>query len=161
MYNFTVRGGIVLIYRKPTFKDVEAIHKLVNDYAEQGLMLARSRNVLYETLRDMVLAEEEGIVVGVGALHLVWDELAEIRTMAIAPQAKKQGIGKTIVTMLIEEAKGLGIKTLFTLTYQPGFFSKLDFVEVPKEQLPHKVWKECINCAKFPNCDETAMILKI
>lgn len=150
-----------MIYRKATFKDVEAIHKLVNDYAEQGVMLPRSRNVLYETLRDMILAEDGGSIVGVGALHLVWDELAEIRTMAIAPDYMKQGIGREIVQLLIKEAYTLGIKTLFTLTYQPGFFAKLGFEEVPKEQLPHKVWKECINCAKFPNCDEIAMIRKI
>lgn len=150
-----------MIYRKATFKDVEAIHKLVNDYAEQGVMLPRSRNVLYETLRDMILAEDGGSIVGVGALHLVWDELAEIRTMAIAPDYMKQGIGREIVQLLIKEAYTLGIKTLFTLTYQPGFFAKLGFAEIPKEQLPHKVWKECINCAKFPNCDEIAMVIKI
>lgn len=150
-----------MIYRKATFKDVEAIHKLVNDYAEQGVMLPRSRNVLYETLRDMILAEDGGNIVGVGALHLVWDELAEIRTMAIAPDYMKQGIGREIVQLLVKEAYTLGIKTLFTLTYQPGFFAKLGFEEVPKEQLPHKVWKECINCAKFPNCDEIAMMRKI
>ncbi|MEG6584580.1 N-acetyltransferase [Dendrosporobacter sp. 1207_IL3150] len=150
-----------MIYRKPTFKDVEAIHKLINNYADQGLMLARSRNVLYETLRDMIIAEKDNVVVGVGALHLVWEELAEIRAMAISPEVTKQGVGSKIVEDLVVEAKGLGVKTLFTLTYQPGFFSKLGFSEVAKEELPHKVWKECINCPKFPNCDETAMIRKI
>lgn len=146
-----------MILRKATFNDVEAIHQLVNTYAEQGLMLARSRTILYETLRDMLLAEEDGQVVGVGGLHLVWNELAEIRAMAIAPDKKGTGIGRKIVEGLVEEARELGIKNLFTLTYQPGFFAKLGFSEVPKEQLPHKVWKECIYCAKFPNCDETAM----
>lgn len=150
-----------MIYRKATFKDVEAIHKLVNSYAEKGLMLARARNVLYETLRDMILAEENGEIVGVGALHIVWDELAEIRAMAVAPHIIKQGIGKNIVEALTEEAKAIGVKTLFTLTYQVGFFDKLGFVEVGKEELPQKVWKECINCAKFPNCDETAMLKKL
>ncbi|HEY3423606.1 MAG TPA: N-acetyltransferase [Negativicutes bacterium] len=150
-----------MIYRKATFIDVESIHKLINDYADKGLMLARSRNVLYETLRDVILAEKDGEIVGVGALHLVWDELAEIRAMAVDPQFTKQGIGQKIVEDLTKEAQVLGIKTLFTLTYQPGFFAKQGFHEVPKEQLPHKVWKECINCAKFPNCDETAMIKNI
>lgn len=150
-----------MIYRKAAFGDVEAIHKLVNDYADTGLMLPRSRNVLYETLRDVTVAEYNGEIVGVGGLHLVWDELAEIRAMAIAPQATRQGIGRRIIEELTQEAKALGIKTLFTLTYQPGFFSKMGFYEVGKEQLPHKVWKECINCAKFPNCDEIAMIKKI
>lgn len=147
-----------MIYRKPTFKDVESIHKLINHYADQGLMLPRSRNILYETLRDMIVAEQNGEVAGVGALHLVWDELAEIRAMAIAPEVTKQGVGRNIVEALVSEAKSLGVKKLFTLTYQPGFFAKLDFTEVEKDALPHKVWKECINCPKFPNCDETAMI---
>jgi amino-acid N-acetyltransferase len=150
-----------LIYRKATFKDVEAVHKLVNEYADQGLMLSRSRNVLYETLRDLVVAENDGVIVGVGSLHLTWDELAEIRALAVAPHITKAGIGRNIVETLTAEATQLGVRTLFTLTYQPGFFAKLGFEEVSKDLLPHKVWKECINCAKFPNCDETAMIKKI
>ncbi len=147
-----------MLYRKPTFKDVEAIHKLVNHYAEKGLMLPRARNVLYETLRDMVIAEEGGQVVGVGALHLVWDELAEIRALAVAPEAIRKGVGSVIVARLTEEAKELGVKTLFALTYQPEFFAKQGFTEAGKDKLPQKVWKECINCPKFPDCDEIAMI---
>ena len=144
-------------YRRATFRDVESIHKLVNHYAELGLMLARSRNSIYEALRDFILAEDNGTVVGVGALHLVWDELAEIRAMAIAPEYAKRGIGMSIVAQLSEDARELGVKTLFTLTYQPGFFAKAGFHEVPKEGLSQKVWKDCINCSKFPNCDEIAM----
>lgn len=145
-------------YRRATFRDVESIHKLVNHYAEQGLMLARSRNIIYETLRDFILAEDDGAVVGVGALHLVWDELAEIRAMAIAPDYAGKGIGASIVEQLAKDARELGVKTLFTLTYQPVFFAKTGFNEVPKERLSQKVWKDCINCSKFPNCDEIAMI---
>lgn len=148
-------------YRKPTFKDVEAIHKLVNAYAEKGLMLPRARNVLYETLRDMVVAEEDGQVIGVGALHLVWDELAEVRALAVAPEAVRKGVGRDIVAKLTEEAKELGVKTLFALTYQPEFFAKQGFIEADKDKLPQKVWKECINCPKFPNCDEIAMIKEL
>ena len=144
--------------RKAVFRDVEEIHKLVNDYADKGLMLPRSRNVLYETLREIVLAEEDGRVVGVGALHLIWDELAEIRALAVAPEFAGAGLGRQIVESLTKEAEELGVKTLFSLTYQDGFFAKMGFSEIPKEKLPHKVWKECINCPKFPNCDEIAMI---
>ena len=147
-----------MIYRTATFRDVESIHKIVNGYAEQGLMLARSRNSIYETLRDFVLAEDQGEVVGVGALHLVWDELAEIRAMAISPDYAGKGIGYKIVQQLMEDARKLGVDTLFTLTYQAGFFAKSGFYEVPKEQLSQKVWKDCINCSKFPNCDEIAMV---
>lgn len=147
-----------MIYRKATFADVEAIHRVVNDYAEKGLMLARARNVLYETLRDFIVAEDGGQIVGVGALHIVWDGLAEVRALAVVPAVTKSGVGRNIVERLIEEAKGLGAKTVFALTYQPGFFAKIGFSEVPKETLSHKVWKECINCAKFPNCDEIAVV---
>lgn len=150
-----------MLYRKPTFDDVEKIYELVNRYANDGLMLARSRNTLYETLRDMVVAEADGKVVGVGALHLIWDKLAEVRAMAVEPLFTRQGVGKEIVLALFEEAKSLGVEEIFTLTYQPEFFGKLGFAEITKDQLPHKVWKECINCTKFPNCDEIAMMRKI
>lgn len=147
--------------RKAKFSDVEMIYELVNAYADKGVMLPRSRNTLYESLREFVVAEENGNIIGVGALHLTWDGLAEVRATAIAPQAVKQGIGRKIVEYLIDEARELEVKRLFTLTYQPGFFAKLGFHEIPKEQLPHKVWKECINCPKFPNCDETALIMDL
>ena len=146
-------------YRKATFDDVEAIYALVSDYATDGVMLPRSRNTLYETLRDMVIAEnDEGEIVGVGGLHLIWDRLAEIRTMALSPKMTRQGIGAEIVTRLIYEGKALGVEKFFTLTYKPGFFQTLGFRTITKEELPHKVWKECIDCPKFPNCDEIAMI---
>jgi amino-acid N-acetyltransferase len=150
-----------MLYRKAVFSDVEEMHKLINDYAEEGLMLGRSRNILYETLRDFVVAEEEGKVVGVGALLMVWDSLAEVRALAVSPLVTKQGIGREIVERLVAEACEYGVKTVFTLTYQPGFFSKLGFTEVPKDTLSHKVWKECINCPKFPNCDETALVRQL
>lgn len=150
-----------MIFRKAKFSDVEDILKIINDYAGKGLMLARSRNVLYEGLREFILAEEDGKIVGVAALHLVWNELAEIRALAVEPNKIKSGIGRRIVDMLTEEARELGVKTLFALTYQPGFFAKLDFKEVPKESVPHKMWKECINCPKFPNCDEIAMVKEL
>lgn len=146
-------------YRKATFDDVEAIYALVSDYATDGVMLPRSRNTLYETLRDMVIAEnDEGEIVGVGGLHLIWDRLAEIRTMAVSPKMTRQGIGAEIVTRLIDEGKALGVEKFFTLTYKPVFFQTLGFRTITKEELPHKVWKECIDCPKFPNCDEIAMI---
>ena len=145
-------------YRKAVFGDIEAIYTLVNHYADDGVMLARSRNALYETLRDMVVAEENGKLCGVGGLHINWDCLAEIRTMAVDPAFVRKGIGAEIVKRLIDEGRGLGIKKIFTLTYKPGFFETLGFRVITKEELPHKVWKECIDCPKFPNCDEIAMV---
>ena len=148
-------------FRKARFTDVEAIHAIVNGYAEEGQMLARARNVLYETLRDMTVAEEDGKIVGVGALHLTWDALAEVRTLAVDKAYSRRHIGTYIVKQLLDEAKELGVKTVFTLTYRADFFSTLGFVVTSKESLHHKVWKDCINCPKFPNCDETAMTLTV
>ena len=148
-----------MIYRKAKFDDIEAIFNLVNDYASQGIMLQRSRNSLYETLRDMVVAvTDDGEVVGVGGLHIIWDRLAEVRTMAVSPKMTRHGIGAEIVKCLIDEGTELGVEKFFTLTYKPGFFQTLGFETITKEELPHKVWKECIDCPKFPNCDEIAMV---
>ncbi|MBR4696736.1 MAG: N-acetyltransferase [Selenomonadaceae bacterium] len=147
-------------YRKPTFDDIEDIYGLVIEYANDGVMLARSRNTLYETIRDMIVAvNEDGKVVGVGALHIIWAELAEVRTMAVSPAMIRQGIGAEIVRRLLEEGRTLGVKRFFTLTYKPGFFQTLGFKTITKNELPHKVWKDCIECPKFPNCDEIAMEL--
>ena len=147
-----------MIYRKARFDDIESIFGLVHIYAAQGEMLPRSRNTLYENLRDMVIAESGSEVVGVGALHIMWDRLAEVRTMAIAPAYMRRGIGTEIVRWLLDEGDALGIEKVFTLTYKPDFFRKLGFIRISREELPQKVWKECIDCPKYPNCDEIAMI---
>lgn len=144
-------------YRKATFNDVEPIFELVNIYAQEGMMLARSRNTLYETLRDMYIAEEDGELLGVAGLHIVWDRLAEVRTVAVAKKALRRGIGGKLVNLVIEDGKTIGISRVFTLTYQEEFFSTLGFKTVTKEHMPQKVWKDCIDCPKFPNCDEIAM----
>lgn len=147
-----------MIYRKARFDDIESIFRLVHIYAAQGEMLPRSRNTLYENLRDMVIAESGSEVVGVGALHIMWDRLAEVRMMAIAPAYMRRGIGTEIVRWLLDEGDALGIEKVFTLTYKPDFFRKLGFIRISREELPQKVWKECIDCPKYPNCDEIAMI---
>jgi acetyltransferase, GNAT family len=147
-----------VIYRKARFDDIESIFGLVHIYAAQGEMLPRSRNTLYENLRDMVIAESGSEVVGVGALHIMWDRLAEVRMMAIAPAYMRRGIGTEIVRWLFDEGDALGIEKVFTLTYKPDFFRKLGFIRISREELPQKVWKECIDCPKYPNCDEIAMI---
>ena len=146
-------------FRAATFDDTEAMYKMLNDYAKEGLMLPRARNSIYENLREYIVAESEGQIVGIGALHFVWDRLGEIRSLAVVPQYKKHGIGKKIVEYLEQEGLDRGVNMFFTLTYQPEFFSSLGFKEVTKDELPQKVWKECIDCPKFPNCDEIAMIL--
>jgi amino-acid N-acetyltransferase len=148
----------MITFRKAKMGDVESLHELINDFAAKGLMLPRSRNLLYEALREFMIAEVDGCLAGVGALHIIWDNLAEIRALAIKPEYQGSGIGKQLIVNLLEEARTLGINRIFALTYQSEFFSKCGFREVSKDEMPHKVWKECINCPKFPNCDEIAMI---
>lgn len=115
----------MVIYRSATFDDVEKLHKLLNDYAAEGLMLPRSRNSIYENLRDYVVAVENNHVIGCGALHFVWDRLAEIRSLAVDPERKTQGIGRKMVELLEAEGIERGVKMFFTLTYQPGFFANV------------------------------------
>lgn len=150
-----------MLIRKAKMQDVETIHSLINDYASQKQMLARSRHSFYEGLREFTVAEEDGRVVGVGGLHILWEDLAEIRALAIAPGMTRKGIGRKIVDSLKEEARSLGIPRIFTLTYQEGFFIRCGFQVVDMATLPHKVWKECMDCPKFPKCDETALSLDL
>lgn len=143
--------------RKAKLSDAEAIYCLVNKYAEKGEMLSRPRSLIYEYIRDFVIAEIEGEVVGAGALHILWGDLAEVRALAVKEGLTKQGIGRTLVEFCIEEARELGIPKVFTLTYQPEFFAKCGFQVISKDNMPQKVWRDCINCPKFPNCDEVCM----
>lgn len=146
---------------KAKITDVEPIHALINYYAEKGLMLARPRTMLYESLREFTVARDQGKIVAAGSLHIIWEDIAEVRALAVAPEYAKKGMGRRLVDMFIKEAGELGIPRLFALTYQQAFFEKCGFKVVPKEFLPQKVWKECVNCPKFPNCEEIAMILDV
>lgn len=143
--------------RKAKLTDAEMIHSLVNNYADKGMMLSRPRSMIYEYIRDFVVVEHEGEIVGAGALHILWGDLAEVRALAVKDSQTFQGIGKMIVDYCLQEARDLGIPKVFTLTYQQTFFEKMDFKIVSKENMPQKVWRECINCPKFPNCDEICM----
>ncbi|HHY60712.1 MAG TPA: N-acetyltransferase [Clostridia bacterium] len=147
--------------RKAVIGDVPQIQNLINFYAEQGLMLARSLSSLYGGIREFIVAEKNARIIGVGALHIVWGDLAEIRSLAIAQDYVKNGLGSRIVQALVEEARQLGVPQVFTLTYQPGFFEKCGFHVIDKEELPNKVWKDCLDCVKFPNCDEIALLKKL
>ena len=149
-------------YRQAKFSDVEEIYNLIAGYASEGLMLPKPHNVLYEALREFIVAEEVETkkIVGTGALHLTWDELAEVRSMAVHEEYTRKKIGAEIVKKLLIEGEKVGVKKFFTLTYKPEFFQSLGFKTVPRETLPHKIWKECIDCPKFSNCDEIAMILE-
>ena len=148
-------------YRHATFADVEAIFHLINDFAAEGLMLSKSYSTLYEILPEFVVAvDEQGKVVGCGALHCTWAEMAEIRSLAVSKDFHRHGIGGEIVKILLEDGKRLGVKKFFTLTYNTDFFASVGFETVPKETLPQKIWMDCLSCPKFPNCDEVAMTLE-
>lgn len=148
--------------RKAQIGDVKGIQKLLTAYAAKGDMLSRSLSELYEALRDFyVEVDDDGRLLGTAALHIVWEDLAEVRSVAVAEDAGRKGIGSVLVTACIDEARQLGLKRIFCLTYKPEFFGKLGFVLVDKSTLPHKVWGDCIKCPKFPDCDENAMILDL
>ncbi len=147
--------------RKAQIQDVKEIQKLLTFFANRGDMLSRSLSELYEALRDFYIFEEEGKLLGTAALHIVWEDLAEIRSVAVAEEAGRKGVGTKLVQSCIDEARAIGLKRLFCLTYKPDFFGRFGFRIVDKSELPHKVWGDCMKCVKFPDCDEIAMILDL
>ncbi len=149
------------LIRRAQVKDVNGITELINYYAKQGDMLSRSHMQVYSQMRDYYVAIWDNRVIGCGALNIIWDNLAEVRSLAIAPDHVGQGLGRAIVDRLLIDAAELAFSQVFTLTYKPGFFEKLGFTRIDKKDLPHKVWKDCIHCPKFPDCDEVALIKNI
>jgi len=147
--------------RKADLRDPEAIRDLVNDFAARGLMLPRALNEIYENLRDFFVCEEDGQVVGCVALHVSWQGLGEIRSLAVVDHVQGRGVGKSLVGAALEEAREMGMNRVFALTYAPGFFRPLGFLDYPKEELPHKIWTDCLKCPKFPNCDEVAVVIDL
>lgn len=147
--------------RKARIGDVRSIQSLVNAYADQGQMLPRSLNELYENLRDFWISEDGEGISGVCALHVSWDGIAEIRSLAVRKNSTGKGIGAMLVRECLREAVELGASRVFVLTYQEGFFRKLGFDPVDKKELPHKIWTDCLNCVKFPNCDESSLIINL
>ncbi len=148
--------------RKATIADVVEIHKMLRDFAAQGTLLPRPLSELYTTLRDLVVYEDEaGQVAGCCGLHIIWSDLAEIRSLAVLKSSQRRGIGRKLVESCIAEAKSLGIYKLFALTYEVEFFGHLGFKLVDKDMFPQKVWADCVHCPKFPNCDESALLLDI
>ena len=136
--------------------------KLINGYAERGLMLPKSLNQLYQSLRDFVVAETpDGRIVACGGLHISWEDLAEIRSLAVEEEYQGDGLGREIVRLLLAEAPQLGVTKVFALTYQVDFFLRMGFHVIPKETLPRKIWVDCLDCPKFPQCDETAVLLEL
>lgn len=147
--------------RKAKTADLKQVHKLINDFAKREQMIPRSLNELYETLRDFIVCEVGGNISGVCALHIMWEDLAEIRSLAVTSLHQKKGIGRKLVKQCLKEAKDLGIKKIFALTYHPEFFRKLGFTGIDKSNLPQKIWGDCLRCPRFPECDEHAVIINL
>lgn len=147
--------------RKADIKDVKQIYKLISHFAGKGLMLARPFSEIYENLRDFWIYEKSGRIYGCCALHICWENLAEIKSLAVIGSRQKRGIGRDLVKTCLAEAGYYKIKQVFVLTYRPNFFKKCGFKKVKKSKLPGKIWSECIKCPKFPNCKEEALVYKI
>lgn len=147
--------------RKARLNDVKEIQRLIKQYSTRGEILPRSLVELYDHLRDFFVYIKNRKVVGICALHVCWEDLGEIRSLAVQEELRKMGIGMALVKACLKEAKALGIKRVFALTYRPDFFERLDFKVVDKSILPHKIWTDCLKCVKFPDCDEVAVLKEL
>ncbi|MBL7175069.1 MAG: N-acetyltransferase [Desulfobacteraceae bacterium] len=150
--------------RKAVIQDIKPIHRLLGYYADQGLLLPRALSELYDHLRDFFVIEDKSqadSIVAVGALGICWEDLAEIRSLAVAEDHQGKSFGSQLVEAGLKEANSLGLKKIFALTYIPGFFSRFGFKEVEKSVLPHKIWADCLKCPKFPDCDEKAVLIEL
>ncbi|MFC1953476.1 N-acetyltransferase [Chloroflexota bacterium] len=146
---------------KAKASDASQMHKLINYFADKGEMLPRPLSELYEQIRDYFVIRDGERIIACAALHVNWSDLAEIKSVAVAEDSQRQGIGNQLIIACLEDARALGIPTIFCLTYKPAFFEKLGFSQLDKMDLPQKVWNECFRCPKFPNCDEIALIYRM
>lgn len=146
--------------RKATLQDIKSIHRLVAEQAQSGHLLARAVTELYAQVRDFLvtIGEQPDEIIGCGALHIVWEDLAEIRSLAVRTSHQRQGIGSKLIEALMDEARSMGVRQVFVLTYRTGLFERLGFKIMDKSRLPHKIWADCIRCTKFPECDEIALV---
>jgi len=147
--------------RKAKIKDIKEIQKLINFFAAKNIMLPRSLNELYENIRDFWVVEEKNKIIGCCALHISWNDLAEIKCLAVAKNRQGKGVGKELVTVCLDEAGSFGAKKIFVLTYRQEYFRKFGFKKIKHTELPHKIWAECINCCKFPDCREVALLKEL
>jgi len=151
-----------MLIRKAVVKEVGEIHTLLSQYADQGLLLPRSLSELYDHLRDFSVIEGvDRNIIAVCALGVSWEDLGEIRSLAVVESHQGKNFGSLLVEKCLEEAASLGLKKIFVLTYVPDFFAKMGFRVIEKSTLPHKIWADCLKCPKFPDCDETAMLREI
>lgn len=148
--------------RKATLKDIKAIHGLLQYYGTKGDLLPRPFTELYDHLRDFsVFVTPEDEIIGCCALQFCWEDLAEIRSLAVSPEHLNKGVGSELAEFVISEARKYNIIHVFTLTYRPNFFERLGFVRIDRSRLPLKIWGGCLNCVKFPDCDEIALMKEL
>ena len=149
--------------RKATIKDVKAIHGLLHEYGKKEELLARPLSELYDHVRDFwVYVDRNGDqLIGCCALQFCWEDLAEIRSLAVLPEQLGKNIGSELTETVLQEAKTFNVKKVFTLTYKPEFFKQFGFVQIERSDLPLKIWTDCIICIKFPDCDEIAMMKRL
>ncbi len=147
--------------QKASMRDIPKILALINSYAANGIMLPRTEFEMSENIRDFSVAYEGERLLGCGALHFYTPTTAEVRSLAVLPAAKEQGIGRAVVAGLEGEARENDLESIFAFTYVPPFFKKLGFAEVERGELPLKVWKDCLRCPKFHNCDEIAVLKRL
>ncbi len=146
---------------KARIQDVPQIHRLINYFADKDEMLPRPLSEIYENIRDYFVIRKGEQVIACAALHVMWSDLAEIKSVAVAEDSHRQGIGTRLMEACLKEVKGLGIPTVFCLTYKPAFFEKFNFSQIDKMELPRKVWTECYRCPKFPDCGEVGLIYQL
>ena len=147
--------------RKAKVADIKQIYNLIMEFANREEMLPRSLSELYDNLRDFFVFEESGKVSGCCALHVMWEDLGEIRSLAVKSKKQGKGIGDKLIKACIGEMSHIGLSKVFALTYRPEFFEKKKFFRIDKSELPHKVWADCIKCPKFPDCGEVPVMYKI
>lgn len=149
--------------RKAKINDVKQIHGILQEYGNRGELLPRPLSKIYDHLRDfwVYVDEKENHLLGCCALQFCWEDLAEIRSLAVHPEHIGKRIGKKLTEAALTEAVSYGIKKVFALTYKPGFFNQFGFVQIDRSALPMKIWGDCIMCIKFPDCDEIAMMKEI
>jgi amino-acid N-acetyltransferase len=142
--------------------DVSEICDLIRTFADRKLMIRRSLGELYESIREFLVAvDDDGVILGCAAIHVFWDDLAELKCLAVSEKAQGQGVGRMLVEKCWDAARELEIKTVFALTYVAEFFEKCGYHRIEKSELPHKIWNECVRCPLFPSCDEVALVRSV
>ena len=148
--------------RKAKIHEVPEIRRFLVEFSQEGGILPRTLADLYSQLRDFyVYREEPGPLLGIAALHITWAGLAEIRSVVVVPSHRRRGIASALVKICLDEARAIGLSEIFLLTLHPGFFQRFGFRVVSREDLLPIVWADCVNCIKFPDCDEIPMLLDL